>query len=219
VEIFNLLFSSINKLSFVVFLIALGFFCYEFFLLVKEKEKKSKPQIPAFNIKDFDKKDLPPVTTQIISRKSNSITTRINVHIILAIILFFMTTFFFFLSIISIKSTKQAGSGKTEIIYSEVQSNGIKVFTDHFLRELSMQEINQLPSGTKIIIGVESIKDTDIDRARIKINEKDWHIKHITTLFDKANNVFYTNYIIATGETKLSIDAQLHSFNDGWLGD
>lgn len=213
-----LFFSSVNKLSFIVFLVGLCFFCYELFELIKEKEKKLKPQIPQFNANDFDNKTVVTASTGLISKKNESIFARVNVHIVLTIILFVMTVFFFFLSIISIKTTKEKSSTKTEIIYSEVQSKGIKIYSQNLTKELTEMELSQLPEGTEIVIGIDTIQDTDIDRARIKINEKEWNIKHITTLFDSVKKMFYTKYVIATGESKLSIDAQLHSFRDGWLG-
>ena len=57
-ESFILLLSSINKLSLFVFFIGLVFFSFELYQLLKEKEKRSKPQIPQFNVKDFDKKNV-----------------------------------------------------------------------------------------------------------------------------------------------------------------
>jgi len=217
-ESFILLLSSINKLSLFVFFIGLVFFSFELYQLLKEKEKRSKPQIPQFNVKDFDKKNVELKKSTVILKKNN-IISRLNIHLVLAIILFFMTVFFFILSIISIKTNKNKDNVKTEVVYSEIQSKGIKLYSRDFLKELNEQDIARLPANTEIAIGIETIPGSDIDRARIKINEKEWAIKHITTLFDKTKKVFYTNYIIATGESKLSIDAQLHSFADGWLGD
>lgn len=212
-------FSSVNKLSFFVFLLGLFFFCFELYILIKEKEKKLKPQIPQFNVKDFDKKNVASIINQPIVKKKDNIISRFNVHLVLAAILFVMTIFFFFLSVVSIKTSKEKIVTKTEVVYSEIQSKGIKLYSHNFLKELNEQDLVRLPSGSDIVIGIETINGADIDRARIKVNEKEWSIKHITTRFDTANKVFYTNYSIATGESKLSIDAQLHSFADGWLGD
>lgn len=213
-----LLLSSVNKLSLFIFFVGLIFFSVELYQLLKEKEKKAKPQIPQFNIKDFEKKNIE-IKKSSVNIKKHNIISRLNIHLILTIILFVMTVFFFILSIISIKNNKKKQSVKNEIVYSEIQSKGIKLFSRDLLKEFNELDITQLPVNTEIIIGIETIPGSDIDRARIKINEKEWTIKHITTLFDKTKKVFYTNYIIATGESKLTIDAQLHSFADGWLGD
>jgi len=219
VDALTVFFSSVNKLSFFVFLLGLFFFCFELYILIKEKEKKLKPQIPQFNVKDFDKKNVASIINQPIVKKKDNIISRFNVHLVLAAILFVMTIFFFFLSVVSIKTSKEKIVTKTEVVYSEIQSKGIKLYSHNFLKELNEQDLVRLPSGSDIVIGIETINGADIDRARIKVNEKEWSIKHITTRFDTANKVFYTNYSIATGESKLSIDAQLHSFADGWLGD
>ena len=71
----------------------------------------------------------------------------------------------------------------------------------------------------KVYVGIQTIDEADIDRARIKINEKDWNVAHITSQFNKDKKVYYREYTIASGESKLKIDAQLHSETDGWLGD
>jgi len=214
-----LLFSSVNKLSFIVFVVGLFFFCFEAYTLFKEKEKKTKPQIPQFNVKNFDKKTIITSVSPTVIKNKKSVISRFNVHLVLVIILFIMTVSFFFLSIISIKANKEGGSQKTQITYSEIQSKGVKIYTQNFVKELNEQDLVQLPAGTSIVVGIETIQGTDIDRARIKINEKEWGIRHITTLFDAVKKVYYTYYSIATGESSLSIDAQLHSFSDGWLGD
>ena len=78
---------------------------------------------------------------------------------------------------------------------------------------------NRVQFGKKIIIGIQTIVEADIDRARIKINTKDWQISDITTLFNPQLKVYYREYIVATGTAQLKIDAQLHSASDGWLGE
>jgi hypothetical protein len=37
--------------------------------------------------------------------------------------------------------------------------------------------------------------------------------------YNAEKKMYYKEYVVATGESRLKIDAQLHSATDGWLGD
>ncbi|PIS16075.1 hypothetical protein COT62_00345, partial [Candidatus Roizmanbacteria bacterium CG09_land_8_20_14_0_10_41_9] len=86
-------------------------------------------------------------------------------------------------------------------------------------RELTDLEVSKLKGGDRILIGIETIKNVDVDRARIRVNETEWKLNHITLNFDSQKSIYYKEYSISSGAASLKIEAQLHSLKDGWLGD
>jgi hypothetical protein len=103
-------------------------------------------------------------------------------------------------------------------IVREISSAGLKVYDTEW-NEIENKQKDKAKPGEKLYIGIQTIIEADIDRARIKINERDWQIAHISTLFNPQLKVYYREYIVATGTAQLKIEAQLHSASDGWLGD
>ena len=115
--------------------------------------------------------------------------------------------------------SKKAESNAPKIVIQEISSLGLKVFTNSWVEVNEGDTGRTLKPGAKLYLGIQTIEEADIDRARIKVNEKDWNVAHITSQFNKEKKVYYREYTIASGESKLKIDAQLHSVADGWLGD
>ncbi len=220
-EFLSELFQSINKVSFGAFILGLLFLCIEIGMVIKEKKKLVKPSIRQFNTEEYKSaKEIIPPTSSKRKFKFPFWPASVNIHLLLVLLLFGMTVFFLFLSIIGFsKNYDDNKSTKQVVTFTEVQSKGLQFYSDDRKNILTDEEVSKLVPGARIIIGLQTIKDADIDRARIRVNESVWKIGHITTNFDKEKNMFYTEYRIATGETKLSVDAQLHSFADGWLGD
>jgi len=73
-------------------------------------------------------------------------------------------------------------------------------------------------SGEVIYIALENISGSDIDRARIRVNTDSWSISDETDLYNSQKKIFYRQYQVASNESVLKIEAQLHSRADGWLG-
>ena len=105
-------------------------------------------------------------------------------------------------------------------IVQEVSSAGLKVFDKNWTEIKNDGKVQaQIKPGEVVYIGIQTIEEADIDRARIKVNEANWEIKDITTTLNPKLKVYYKEYPVATGTAQLKIDAQLHSASDGWLGD
>ena len=113
---------------------------------------------------------------------------------------------------------KQEGETAQVPIIREISSAGLKVYDENW-NEIEKKKKDKAKPGEKLYIGIQTIVEADIDRARIRVNERDWQIAHITTLFNPQLEVYYKEYIVATGTAQLKIEAQLHSASDGWLGD
>ena len=106
---------------------------------------------------------------------------------------------------------------QTQIV-QVVKSNGIRIL-DKSYKLLSDTDLLNLQANDEIIIGVEMIGGSDVDKARILVNKDEWTQKDETGKFHKEQNVFYISYILKSAEPQLKIRAQLHSRTVGWLGD
>jgi len=207
---------SINKISVLAFLITAGFLIYEFYLIQKEKQARAKPNIPNFtqNYPSTGK-----FSTITIEKTENKFAKKNNQW--LMIILIIMTIFFAGVTLIGFFGIdKDSGNSEpVKIVYNELASNGIKLYTGDW-QEIKKDDLVHLKDGAFVLIAVESIRETDIDRARIRVNGSgQWKPEDITVNFNQPRNVYYKNYHIATGAAQIKIEAQLHSAKDGWLGD
>lgn len=207
--------TSINKLSLLAFLITLGVLIYEINLLKKEGLSKTKPKIPKFeesttatNIQ----------ATPLIIDQPEKITKPNNlilVVLIVFLVVFGLATFYGFYNYNQKKS--QDAVSPTPMV-NFITSKGIKIFNGEF-NPLSDSELSQIKPAEEIIIGVKTIKGVDIDRARIRVNKDSWQDQDITVDFSPKDEIYYIKYQIASDESKLKIEAQLHSTSEGWLGD
>ncbi|MCX7880946.1 MAG: hypothetical protein N2482_00315 [Patescibacteria group bacterium] len=214
--------SSVNKISLVSFLIVLGFLIYEIYLFKKEKCKQNKPFIPKF---EEEKKILVEQGQKIIFQKQKTLTkinqTYIWLILVILVVFFGMVTVYSGINqkqISQKNEEKKITDSQTLPLVSYVRSKGIKLFNEE-KKLFSEEDLKKLKSGNKIIIGIETIEQADIDYARIKVNKKEWETSDITMKFDQTNKVFYIEYVIPEKTERLKIDAQLHSKTDGWLGD
>lgn len=211
---------SINKIAVVAFVAVLGFLIFEIKKIVNEKKKKEKPVVPQFNdavvpppAMSVNSTPLPQFPTSKKIEKQGSPLLLIVIGVIALVGLIVIGT------IIYRTSTKKKQVESTPVpIVREIQSAGLKIY-DSAWGEVDSTKNEKAQPGEKLYIGIQTIVEADIDRARIKINADNWEISDITTLFNPQYKVYYREYIVATGTAQLKIDAQLHSASDGWLGD
>jgi hypothetical protein len=213
---------SVNKISLIAFLGVLGFLVYEISLLRKEQLKKQKPSIPQFNTNAVIDKTVvqqQAAAVAVVPKKTEVKHVKTSPVLILVLVIMIVLFLGFSAYTVITRSKEPVSATPTPTVFiQEISSAGLKVF-DESWNEVLESNIHTLKGGVKVYIGIQNIAEADIDRARIKINEKEWNIGHITNKFNGQKNVYYREYTIATGESQLKIDAQLHSETDGWLGD
>lgn len=211
---------SINKIALVAFIAVSGFLVFEIKKMMDEKKKKEKPVVPQFNdavvqqpAAAVNSTPLPPLPPVKKIEKQGSPWLLIVIGVLTLIGLVVIGIFIYKTS----AKKKQIESAPVPIV-REIQSAGLKIY-DSAWGEVDSKKNDKAQPGEKLYIGIQTIVEADIDRARIKINTNDWEISDITTLFNPQLKVYYREYIVATGTAQLKIDAQLHSASDGWLGD
>lgn len=210
---------SINKIALFAFFVVLGFLVYEVKKMSDDKKKKEKLVVPQFNDKIqvqppavANSTPLPPLTPIKKNEKGSPLLMIIiGVISLIGVIVLIVITY-------NINLKKQKIASTPVPIIREITSAGLKVYDTHWV-EIESKKNEKAKPGDKLYIGIQTIVEADIDRARIKINARDWQISDITTLFNPQLKVYYKEYVIATGTAQLKIDAQLHSASDGWLGD
>jgi len=215
-------FISINKIALLAFVVMLGFLVYEIMKTIKEKKKGEKPIVPQFidTVQPApqaaqNSTPLPPMPVAPLKKKERNTSGIVMILIgaasLVGLGVVMVVTF----------NTKTAGSriaSTTAPIIREISSAGIKLYDLNWI-EVNNNKVEAVKPGKKIYISIQTIVEADIDRARIKVNQPDWQISDIATLFNSKLKVYYKEYTIATGTAQLKIDAQLHSASDGWLGD
>lgn len=218
-------FISINKIALLAFVIVLGFLIFEIRKMMDDRKKEEKPVVPQFvdtvqpgpQAAATPNSTPLPTTSKPIKKNTHSNT--------------FGTMFMILIGVISLIGliivmifTYNTNAARTRIsstpvpIVREISSAGLKVY-DMNWTEIESKKKDKAKPGEILYIAIQTIVEADIDRARIKVNEKDWQIEHITTLYNPKLKVYYKEYAVATGTAQLKIDAQLHSASDGWLGD
>ncbi len=211
---------SINKIALLAFFAVFCFLIYEVKKITDDIRKKQKPVVPVFNntaqIQSpvaAHSTPLPPLKPVVKNEKDGSPF----LMIIIAVMALIGVSVLIFVSY-TVNKQKQKVAATSVPIIREVSSAGLKVY-DNKWGEIGSDKKNSAKPGEKIYIGIQTIVEADIDRARIRVNTKDWQIADITTLFNPQLKVYYKEYLVATGTAQLKIDAQLHSASDGWLGD
>lgn len=208
---------SINKISFIAFIITVGFLAYEIRLLLREKSKKNNPNIPKFDpnsmVQNTGQKSVTMATSQEITPRRVSTSLLVSILLVTVIILGAVS----FWSIMSPNKSTSITS-QPRIIIEEIQSKGIKIFSNDW-KEFQIAEIGNIRVGDTVIVGIATIQGADIDRARIRVNRQIWDTNDISIKFNNVYNVFYKDYVVGSSEAKLKIEAQLHSIKDGWLSD
>lgn len=215
--------ASVNKISLIAFLGVLGFLVYEVILLRREQLKKQKPNLPQFNTATvIDKKVLQQQAATVVPTKKVIAAQQSKSSPILIILLVIAIISFAGISIYIVLTNRQQQASVTnvpKIVVNEVSSPGLKVFDANWIEITDKTAPTILSRGGKVLIGIQTIDEADIDRARIKVNQKDWNIHDITERFNAEKKMYYIEYTVASGSSQLKIDAQLHSNSDGWLGD
>ena len=209
---------SINKISLLAFIGTLVFVSFEIYLLKKEKNSKSQPIIPNFNENAVVKDQLNIQAILVDGQAQKIIKTNPYILVILVALLII----FGLLSIIGFLNVKKNSIDTVittvptpQLIYKK--ASGVKIYNQDFVL-LTDKQVAQLKSSNKVIVGIDKISGVDIDKARIRVNKNLWDLADITEKFDSSKNMFYIEYTIASQESKLKIEAQLHSKTDGWLG-
>lgn len=185
-------------------------------MMFKEKKKKSAIKIPNFDPKFGDQAKIATTKAMVNNPKRMKSMIRLLVVTTLLLVLFGLMAVFgnYMLSqqSTSISSvTPTTSPPRIEL----VDSSGIIIFDSNW-DKIKLENI-AVTDGDILYVGVETVKNADIDKARIKINKKDWILGDETRAFNKEKQVFYIQYKIATDESSLKIDAQLHSRQDSWL--
>ncbi|MCX6732535.1 MAG: hypothetical protein NTV98_03260 [Candidatus Roizmanbacteria bacterium] len=209
--------TSINKVALLAFFVVLAFLVFEIKKMLDEKRKREKPVVPQFNDKMQQK--LAAVNSTplpaIIPLKKNDKT--VNPLLMIGIGIISLVGVVVIMVASYNTSVKKQRTASIPIV-RQIQSAGLKVYDTNWL-EIEKKKNEKAKPGEKLYIGLQTIVESDIDRARIKVNANDWQISDITTLFNPKLKVYYREYIVATGTAQLKIDAQLHSASDGWLSD
>ena len=210
------IFFSINKISLIAFLITGIFVGYQFYLLKKDISFKGKPTIPNFN--EIKKMIFDNDLTLAKNGKEKPIKRRGKGLLIGSSLIFVFLGITIFFNILNFEQKK---SKTTNILPTPVvnfiASSGIKIYNENWV-ELTDEQLKELSPGQRIFIGLETVDDPDIDKARIRVNKDYWSSEDITVNFNKEKKVYYIEYLIGTDEATLKIEGQLHSKVDDWLG-
>lgn len=218
-------FVSINKIALFAFVVVLGFLVFEIKKTIDDKKKEEKPVVPQFvdAVQSGPQAAATPNSTPLPTASkpikknnhNNSVGTMFMIGIgvisLIGLIVVMVLTY-------NTKAARTRISSTPVPIVREISSAGLKVYDTNWM-EIESKKKDKAKPGEVLYIAIQTIVEADIDRARIKINEKDWQIGHITTLYNPKLKVYYKEYTVATGTAQLKIDAQLHSASDGWLGD
>ncbi|MFZ2206101.1 MAG: hypothetical protein WA061_06660 [Microgenomates group bacterium] len=215
-------FVSINKIALVAFVVVFGFLIFEVKKMLDEKKKEEKLTVPSFvdAVKASptaaqNSTPLPPSQVQPIKKNEHGTNAMIMIIIgvisLLGLLVVMIVTF-------NTKAAQKRVASTPVPIVREISSAGLKVYDTNWV-EVESKKTDKAKPGEKLYIAIQTIVEADIDRARIKVNTRDWQISDITSLFNPTLKVYYKEYIVATGTAQLKIDAQLHSASDGWLGD
>ncbi|MBI3366041.1 hypothetical protein HY041_00230 [Candidatus Roizmanbacteria bacterium] len=210
---------SLNKVSLIALFIIIGFLSYQIYLLKKETgSKKKKLVIPDF--KTTNSTPFPQTMHMVVTEEKKIFSKSSKTPLIFGLILFFIFGLVFIFGLLKSKSELQATDKNLVVtpVLNFVASKGIKIYNQSWV-EFSDESLRKIKQGQHIIAAVATIKDSDIDMARIRVNKNIWNQDDITTAFKKEINVFFKEYIISTGESFLKVEAQIHSKTDGWLGD
>lgn len=207
---------SANVIAITAFLLTTVFLCYEIYLLVKQKKLSGKPVIPDFKTGvEYGHPKAAKLNMQALADRS--ILKTPNEKIILVLV--FIMVIFLAVSVIGIFTKIQDEEKALLEKRKKVKiatSLGIKIYNDNWV-EIKESELKSLVPSTLIKVSIATIREADIDKARIKINKINWDKDESQIVFDKNRNLFYKEYRVSSSDAKLSIEAQLHSVKDGWL--
>jgi hypothetical protein len=211
--------SSLSKISLTAFLVTLFFVIYQVYVIKREfSRKRGKPVIP-----DFDESLAKKRKIESILIRQQQIIPSINKNksLYLIIVIIFISSLLIFVisgAVLIMNQKNNTETLKPTPIVNFVASRGIRVYNEKW-GELTDLDLQNLKAGEDIYIGINTIANTDIDKARIRVNENVWKLENVTEQFNKDKNIFYIKYTVASQSSILKIDAQLHSKSDNWLGE
>lgn len=212
---------SINKIAIITFFMTSILVIFEIYLLIKEKKTQEKPLIPEFKTdKKYKKYEKIKPVLVIKKEEEKRVYQKPNLKLTVIFIIFmFFSGIIFLLGKLTFNqpSKNQLKINPTPMVKT-VSSPGIKIYNENW-EEISEEKLSSLKPGDKIFIGIKTIIGVDIDKARIKINSDKWMPEDEVANFNQKLNLFYKEYQIATDESQLKIEAQLHSQKEGWLGE
>jgi len=211
---------SINKIAIVIFFLTGFSLIYEIYLFIKEnKLNKTKPKIPSLTASGtphFQKK-----LNLTLKREKKTLFAQPNNRaiIILIILLIVFGVLFIIGTITSKKSTPHTVVSPTPLLNMNAldDSEGIKIYTPSW-QILGKNQLRFAKTGEMIIIGIKTIANRDITKARIRVNSTTWSISDETIAFNPQHKVFYQQHQIASDEALLKIEAELFSEENGWFG-
>lgn len=218
-EILNF-FSYLNIFALLLFIVVGIFLGYQIYLFKKEiNQEKKLNKIPDFKEDELSQLKAKINQQPIIEKKEEKIYKRSKIYnIIIPALILILIGGYLILDFLS-KSKKENKKNYTPSPKIEyLASTGIKIYNENW-EEITDEAVSNLKEGDKIYIGLETINDPDIDKARLRVNRNTWLPTDETSNFLPDKKIFYKEYIIATGSTTLKIDGQLHSKVDGWLGE
>lgn len=208
---------SINILASIVLVIVVIVIVYQVKSLKSNQPVQKNVSVPDYdkNIKyskiEISKDIIPQVKRdKVVTKRKQRIIMFMSLIALVSLTVLLVNIFIFG----NESNRKTQSSEKINI----VKSSGIYLYNSDW-KPISQEQASKLiKDKEKIIIGIETIENGGIDKARIKINESSWSSKNETMLFKKDKNMYYTEFSSASLGASLVIEAQLHSKEEGWLG-
>lgn len=207
---------SINKIALLSFFITLFVIIFEIYRAIRQKNSSKKIVIPEFSpLLNKSRVKIAKIKKEEVSK----VYYRTNTLLIIIVILLFMLSSIFILISFTFEKEKlmlQEAQKKQQMI-QVLSSRGISLFDENW-NELTPSQLSSIPIGKTFYIGIATIGNADITKARIRVNEKNWLQTHETQSFNNKLNIYYMPYALTSPARILEIEAQLYSQTDGWLG-
>ena len=207
---------SVNKVALIVGILVTLAIGYELYLMMK-RPRKQKVQVPDFHETDIKGTNFTPLATKAapLPQGSGHGQSQLMMYIVIAL---FILAGIIVAGVIYMRvensQTTSVVSNKPSVSY--IESSGIYLY-DSSWNALSDDMFASLKKGDSILIGIKTIDGTDIDKARLRVNQQEWLDTDETTQFDQEHGVYYRSYTIPQEQDAMAIEAELHSAVDGWL--
>ncbi|EKD95474.1 MAG: hypothetical protein ACD_24C00478G0001 [uncultured bacterium] len=211
---------SVSKVAIIAFFLTGFFLIYEFYLLLtgeKKSKKTSTLKVPEFSNMNIYHK--PKILTFPVKNNSDKIFKKPNLTIISFLIIFmFLLGAIILVGVFLNRPNPSETNNLPNISPSPIDtSSGIFIYNKKWEEINGPSMLSFLKGGDRIFIGVKNISGVEqAAKARIRVNSDHWEIMNETETLNKQFNVFYKEYRVATGETKLRIQAQLYYPKEEW---
>lgn len=225
---YSTIIQNLNKIAVGAFVAVLGLIIFETWMMLKSKKKKNTVvDIPDFNLNSTTATkavasvvqpapvvQTPPIVP--VGKSKPHLAFIVFLIVVLSGLLMVSGYYFYSNSSNTTNESEITTSNTTQAQQTKlVESSGIMLFNNKWER-IHAENVQASP-GDLIFIGVETVAGSDIDKARIRVNKQAWGVEDETTNTNSQYGVFYREYTISSEESKLEIDAELHSFSNGWL--